>query len=90
MQMHSKNTPPQPVFDEFQLKVFESHQKVKRLVLDLVKEINVSESLNNEDFIFQKYQYITMKDLHRSKRTLQSIVEEVMTKRIVEKAMDTL
>ena len=87
--MYSKNSPPQPIFDDFQLKVFESHQKVKRLVFDLSNDKNLCdyEALKKEDFIFKKYEYITVKDLHRSNRSLQSIIEEVMTKRIVKKAL---
>jgi len=89
--MYTKNSPPQPVFDEFQMKVFESHQKVKRLISDLSKETtNESSSLQNTEYIFQKYQYITIKDLHRSKRTLQSIIEEVMTRRICGEVFKTL
>ena len=89
MQMYTKNSPPQPIFDDFQLKVFESHQKVKRLISDLSKESNLlsTELHGKEDFIFKKYGYITLKDLNRSNRTLQSIIEEVMTKRIVNEAL---
>lgn len=87
--MNTKNSPPQPVFDEFQLKVFESNQKIKRLVLDLTKDPQNASGidLKTADTIFQKYPYVTMKDLHRSKRTFQSIIEEVMTKRICEEAL---
>lgn len=78
-QQNQQRSPPQPIFDEFQMKVFESHQRIKRLVTDLSKDHTNTENI---DLIFSKYPYITMKDLHRSKRSMQSIIEEVVTRRV--------
>jgi hypothetical protein len=87
MQMISTSrSPPQPIFDDFQMKVFESHQKIKRLVSDMS---NDNTNPTDVELIFKKYPYVTMKDLHRSKRTMQSILEEVVTKRICKEAMKT-